>query len=363
MNWLKNKVFKIQVKKWLQRGFAGILIYLILVNGVALASPEKASSAVTEPRVISSSKVNPQILAGSFFQPSLVTNWTERDFAAEYDAMKAVSMNHIIWQWTVDTKAKRACYPTGLPGYSQIFREDMLRISLAQADKKGIKVWLGLTANDDWFRYYANDEKWLAHEVSLNKNIVQELWQRYGDNYGDTIAGFYIWMEVDNVHFQNSIKQNRIATAYKEIAEEVHQVTGKPVMIAPYFTQKRGQDASNYANMWGNILKTAPIDIIALQDGFGGGNGSVTEIGKWLAALKTKITEVRPQTELWSDLETFTPDFLPAPIQRVISQINAERSFVSNFTSFSFNHYDSPNNGHRMLYLQYKKYVESLHKL
>lgn len=325
-----------------------------------MASPEIASSAAVEFKEINSSKANTQILAGSFFQPSLVANWTESDFAAEYDAMKAVSMNHIIWQWTVDTKAKQACYPTGLPGYSQIFRDDMVKNSLAQADKKGIKVWLGLTANDDWFRYYANDEQWLTHEVSLNKKVARELWQRYGGNYGDTIAGFYIWMEVDNLHFQTRLKQKRIATAYKEIAEEVHLVTGKPVMIAPFFTQDIGQDASGYADMWGNILKTAPIDIIALQDGFGGGPVSATEIGKWLAALKMKITEVRSQTELWCDLETFTPDFLPAPISRIIGQINAEQSFVSNFTSFSFNHYDSPNNGHMMPYLQYKKYVDSL---
>jgi hypothetical protein len=350
---------EIQAKEWLHGAFIGILLSLVLANSVALASPGIALAAA-EPRGIISSKVNTQILSGSFFQPSLVTNWTESDFAAEYDAMQEVSMNHIIWQWTVDTKAKQACYPTALPGYSLIFREDMVKTSLVQAEKKGIKIWLGLTANEDWFRYYANDEKWLTGEVSLNKKVVQELWQRYGDNYGDTIAGFYIWLEVDNVHFQNSVKQKRIAMAYKEIAGEVHRNTGKPVMIAPFFAPDSGQDAVTYASMWGTILSTAPLDIIALQDGFGGGQVSVTEIRNRLAALKRKITEVRPQTELWSDLETFTPSFSPAPISRVISQINAERGFVSNFTSFSFNHYDSPNNGHMLPYLQYKNYVESL---
>jgi hypothetical protein len=345
-----------QAKKWLQQVLAGSLLYLVLVNGVALASP----AAVPVKPAINSSNAKPQILAGSFFQPSLVTNWSESDFAAEYGAMKAVSMEHIIWQWTVDTKAKQACYPTALPGYSQIFREDRVNMSLAEADKQGIKVWLGLAANDDWFRYYANDEKWLANEVDLNTKVAQELWQRYGGHYDDTIAGFYIWLEVDNVHFQNSERQNRLAMAYKEIAESVHRTTGKPVMIAPYFTQGRGQDAAAYAAMWGNILKTAPVDIIALQDGFGGGRVSTADIENWLAALQLKIAEVRSQTELWSDLETFTPEYLPAPISRVISQIKAEQKFVSKFTSFSFNHYNSPNNRHRLLYFQYKKYVDSL---
>lgn len=341
-----------QVKKWLQRIVAGSMLSLVLViSAVALAAPVA---------VPNSSNAKSQILAGSFFQPSLVANWHESEFAAEYEAMKAVGMDHIIWQWTVDTKAKEACYPTALPGYSQIFREDMVNLSLAEADKLGIKVWLGLTANDDWFRYYANDEKWLTQEAGLNKKVIEELWQRYSGRYGDTIAGFYIWLEADNVHFQNSVRQNRLAMTYKEIAETAHHTTGKPVMIAPYFTQGRGQDAAEYAAMWGKVLKTAPIDIIALQDGFGGGRVSTADIGNWLGALQGEIIKVRPQTELWSDLETFTPDYSSAPISRVISQIRAEHKFVSKFTSFSFNHYNSPNNRHGLLYFQYKKYVDSL---
>ncbi|MBP2637058.1 MAG: fibronectin [Firmicutes bacterium] len=350
-----------RAKKWLQKVVAAGLLYLVLVSGTALASPEIAPipAPAAELSEINRGNSNPQFLAGSFFQPSLVTNWTESDFAAEYAVMKAVSMDHIIWQWTVDTKAKQACYPTVLPGYSSIFREDLVEASLAQAEKQGMKVWLGLAANDDWLRYYANDEKWLANEVGLNKQVAQELWQRYGGSYGDTIAGFYIWLEVDNVHFQNKERQNRLAGAYREIVEDVHHATGKPVMIAPYFAQGRGQDAAAYAAMWGNILKTAPIDIIALQDGFGGGQVSAADIGIWLAALQLKIAEVRPQTELWSDLETFTPEYLPASISRVISQIKAEQKFVSKFTSFSFNHYNSPNNKHRLPYFQYKNYVDS----
>lgn len=349
-----------QVNKCFQKIIAESLLYVVLVSGAAFASPGVAPTLAAELSKTNRSNANPQMLAGSFFQPSLVTNWTESDFAAEYAVMKTVAMDHIIWQWTVDTKAKQACYPTALPGYSQIFREDLVGISLAQAEKQGIKVWLGLAANDDWFRYYANNEKWLAQEVALTIKVAQELWQRYGGRYGDDIAGFYIWLEVDNVHFQNKERQTRMTMAYRDIAEAVHHTTGKPVMLAPFFAQGRGQDAAAYAAMWGNILKTAPIDIIALQDGFGGGRVSTTDIGIWLAALKSKITEVRPQTELWSDLETFTPEYLPAPISRVISQVKAEQNFVSNFTSFSFNHYNSPNNKHRLPYFQYKQYVDSL---
>jgi hypothetical protein len=346
---------KIRLGKLLSRFLASSLIMiLILLNGVVLARP----SAVEVP-TLKNTTVGAQLLDGGFFQPSLVVNWTDTRFSAEYDAMKEVAMNHVIWQWTVDSKSKQAYYPTTLPGFSWISSKDLVEISLKEAKKKGLKVWLGLNWSDDWFKNYANNEKWLTNEVSLSKSIVQELWRQYGDTYANTIAGFYLPMEVDNLNFQDEEKQKRIAKAYKEITEAIHSTTAKPVMIAPFFNQTTGQGILKYADMWGDILKIAPIDVIALQDGIGCGHASVSTIGKWLDAFGTKIREVRPATQLWSDLETFTPELASAPIERVISQIHAERKYVSKFTSFSFNHYDSPNNGHAEQFRQYKEYVDS----
>lgn len=341
-------------------------IILIFSHGVGFAKPMDETSLVPESgkeaSIWKKDTVNPSLLEGSFFQPSLVLNWTNADFAAEFDVMRSLGMNHIIWQWTIDSKEKQACYPTVLPGYSQLSPRDLVGISLEEAEKKGLKVWIGLNCNDDWFTYYANNEKWLANETSLSISMVQELWCRYGPAYTDTIAGFYLPLEVDNVHFKNKERQSRMAKAYKELAEMIHVTTSKPVMIAPFFNEGRGQDARTYAEMWGNILKVAPIDVIALQDGIGCEHASVSSIGNWLEALGTKIREIRPATELWSDLETFTTKLQSAPIERVISQIQAEKQYVTKITSFSFNHYDSPNTGHAGQFLQYKEYVDSLRK-
>lgn len=353
---------KIRLDKLLYRFLAGSLSF-ILINGMALARPIDVTAPTQELRekvtTLKNNTVGAQLLDGGFFQPSLVVKWTGPDFSAEYDAMQAVAMHHVIWQWTVDSKNKQAYYPTTLPGVARISSKDLVEISLNEAKKKGLKVWLGLNWNDDWFKNYANNEKWLTNEVSLSKNIVQELWRQYGNAYANTIAGFYLPMEVDNVNFRDMEKQQRIARAYKEITEEIHNTTAKPVMIAPFFNQNTGQGVFKYADMWGDILKVAPIDVIALQDGIGCGHASVSTIGKWLDALETKIREVRPETQLWSDLETFTPGLKPAPIERIMSQISAEHPYVSKFTSFSFNHYDSPNNGHAKQFRQYKEYVDS----
>ena len=133
---------EIRAKKWFQRIGYGSLLCLLLANGAVLASPTKKLESIDV------NKENTQILAGSFFQPSLVTNWTESDFAAEYEAMKKVSMDHIIWQWTVDTKEKKACYPTVLSGYTQIFHEDKVygvwkyQVANTVVETKGVVITL-----------------------------------------------------------------------------------------------------------------------------------------------------------------------------------------------------------------------------
>jgi len=302
-----------------------------------------------------------KILQGSFFQPSLSDGWGASGFATEYDYMKDVYMDHIIWQWTADSKNMLTWYPTNLPGFTQHSTYDAVGVSLEQAQQKGIKVWLGLNWTDDWWNKYANDEAWLTNEFNLSKQIAQELWDLYGLAYGDTIAGFYMTMEVDNVNFQTTVTKDRMKNVYKDVADYIHANMNKPVMVAPFFNEYYGGDhqgVTEYADMWEYILTTAPIDIVAVQDGIGVDHCSVETIGTWLSALKDAIAAVRPSTQLWSDLETLDSDFTPALISRVIDQINAEAPYVVKFTSFSFNHYDSPQQGHTSEYNDYKAYVD-----
>ncbi len=183
--------------------------------------------------------------------------------------MKNVKMNHFIWQWTVDSLSTRkwTYYPTALTGFVQHNAYDAVGTSLAEAKAAGLQVWLGLNWTDDWWNKAANDEAWLTNEFDLSNRIIDELWSHYGATYGSTIAGFYLTMEVDNVNFQSTLSQDRMAAVYKSVADHSHTATGKPVMIAPFFNSTIGQDPQAHAAMWARILTTAPIDVVAVQDG------------------------------------------------------------------------------------------------
>jgi hypothetical protein len=303
---------------------------------------------------------NTNVWQGSFFQPYLTDSWSATNFATEFQYMKDVKMDHVIWQWTVDSLPSRkwTYYPTTMAGFTQHNTYDAVGTSLAQAQAKGLKVWLGLNWTDDWWSHYANDNVWLTNEFTISKNAAQELWNRYGAQYGSTIAGFYLTMEMDNVNFPTQTTQDRMIAVYSDTANYIHATTGKPVMVAPFFNSSTGQNATTYASMWGYIVTNAALDVVAVQDGIGVGHATTANIGAWLSPLRNSIKAARPSTQFWSDLETMNPDFTPAAVSRVIDQLNAEKAYVDKFTTFSFNHYDSPQQGQTANYNAWKAYTD-----
>ncbi len=299
------------------------------------------------------------IWKGSFAQPWLISDWTASNFDTEYQYMLNVKMDHNIWQWTVDSTPSMKCayYPTSLSGFTQCNSTDAVLISLQRAQAKGIKVWLGLNWTDDWWNKEANDPVWLTTEFNLSKQVAQELWNRYSA-YSSAIAGFYMTMEVDNVNFPDSTTENRMIVVYNDVATYIHTNMNKPVMVAPFFNESMGRNASDYAAQWGRIVAGAPLDVVALQDGIGVGHATVSSIASWLSPMRTAIKNARPSTQFWVDLETFR-NSNPADVTRVIQQLEAEKAYVDKVTTFSFNHYDSPQQGNQAQYDVWKAYTDT----
>ena len=62
-------------------------------------------------------------------------------------------------------------------------------------------------------------------------------------------------MKVDNVDFSSDVQQQRMANVYKQSCEFIHRFTGKPVMVAPFFSNSPDfMSAEEYAVMWSKIL-------------------------------------------------------------------------------------------------------------
>lgn len=74
----------------------------------------------------------------------------------------------------------------------------------------------------------------------------------------------------------------------------------------------------------------------------GDGHTSTTQLAAWFAATEAAITHASPSTELWADTETYNATFDPQSIGTVVADMRGAQPYVSDFLSFSYDHYDSP---------------------
>ena len=311
------------------------------------------------------------VISGTFFQPWIVSTptYTSSRWDLELSDLKNASVNdHIIWQWTVDStpKTRKAYYPTTLANFSKP-SNDQVAYSLAAAQKAGIKVWLGLNWNDEWWTYYANNVTWLTNEFNLSQQIALDLWRKYGGTFGNVIEGFYLTMEVDNDNFATILSQTRLASSYKSLCDYIHTNMKKKVMVAPFASDYGRMNQNAYQVCWEKILTAAAIDVINFQDGCGASDDGINThttiktVGGWFAALRNAIKNVRPTTQLWNDLESFSMDakgnFSPSTEEKIEAQINASKSYVDKISSFAFWHYQAKLRGFVSQYNAYQTFV------
>jgi hypothetical protein len=319
----------------MQRFLKYVLVSMLAWTLLSVPTPASAVTCTATPR-----------LAGSFIQPALADGWTNTQITNEYTNLKAACMTQQVLQWTADSKAHTATYATGLSGYSQSTATDVPDRLLSRAETAGVQVYIGLQVNDDWWTKYADDTTWLANEATLAKNLAAELYANYGAY--DSFAGWYLPFEADNYHFQTTTQQDNLAAFYADVIGYLHTLSpGLKVATSPFFnTNLAGSlDSSGWQTMWTRILATAPIDIIALQDGVGAGHASSSQLAAWFSATKNAITASRPSTLLYDDAETFIlgpSGFQPMPVKDIVTDMAAVSTSVSGYWSFAYDHYQSP---------------------
>lgn len=309
-----------------------------LIAGAALAAAlaVPATAAVAAPTCTTTPRID-----GSFIQPALVDGWTSSQLAAEFSTLTNACITSQVIQWTANTKAATTVYPSGLSGYTQNTATDVVSRVLTAADSAGVSEYLGLQTDDDWWNTYANDAAWLNGQATKANALADDLYAKYGTH--TSFAGWYLPFEVDNWNFTTTASWSAMATFYTTIANHLHALTpGKPVIISPFFNTAGGQTSSQWTTMWSSILGSAPIDVIALQDGVGAGHATTAQLATWFAATKSAITSARPATKLWADSETFNPDFTPMSIGQLVADLAAVAPYVSKTLSFSYDHYQSP---------------------
>jgi hypothetical protein len=329
---------------------------LLLMLGLMLLSPSLSFAQCPWPG-----------LTGSFLQPALGDQWSGTQWDQEYTYMGNACLDQLVLQWSADSKAHTTVYPTNLTvagyTYTQNTTNDVVGLALTHADSNGVHVYIGLQTNSDWFTNYANSSTWLNNEATIAKALANDLWSKYGSH--TSFAGWYLGFEVDNLNEQQQSQWDNLVSFYTTVGNYLHTIApGKPIIIAPFFNANLGSSAetpAQWTTMWEYILSRSPLDILALQDGVGAGHATASQLPTWYQATQTAISTSAPGMKFWSDAETYVvvSGFHPMFISTLVSDMNAEDSYVSNFLSFSFNHYMSPQQVNPVFYNTYLGYLST----
>ena len=294
-------------------------------------------------------------LRGSFLQPALGDAWTLKQWSNEFGYMRTAELDQMVMQWTADSKEKTTIYPSGLAGYTQNTKHDVVKRALDAADASGAQVYLGLQINDDWWTKYLTDKPWLKNEAKVANVLADDLWKRYGQH--GSLTGWYLGFEVDNVE-STSAEWDNLVAFYRTVGNHLHKLTpGKPIVISPFFNTKADLSPSQWQTMWEYVLKRSPIDVLALQDGVGAGHATKAQLPEWFSAVRNAIQNSRPRTEFWANTETFILGYEPRPIRSIVNDMCAVQPYVSSYLSFSFNHYISPQQVNPLYYQTYLDYL------
>lgn len=298
--------------------------------------------------------------AGSFIQEYLVSDWTDERWEQEMLMLKEAGMKYLIYapSLLVDGNGKiTSTYPSSLT--KKKYQNRTLEACLRNAQKNGIRIFVGLNFNERWWKV-DYDAAWLKAQMVIGNRVADELVRLYKEKYPDAMYGWYWVWEVDNLNCMTDERQRVLADALNINLDYLSELTPEmPFMLSPFMNHKVGGNAEQYGKMWENVFAQARFragDIFAPQDCIGAGGLNLDNLWEWFSKLKQAVN-TKPGLKFWGNVETFDQRFwITAPLERVKKQLEIVNGYVGNLICFAYSHYNSPfvvNKDYHKAYLQY----------
>lgn len=332
------------------RGALEKLYRVLILSIIAVLLFNLSNSIPSNETEVKSANVPWPIADGTFIQPYLVNGWNDKKWQSELSVLKEAGMHYIILQSTadrVDGGAVMTVYPTKIKGFKMYKNySNVVDACLRNAEKAGIKVFVGLNFDNYWWDWHARDPSWVYARMDEGNALAAELYDTYHDKYPDAFYGWYWPWEVDNVTFGTRIQQQLLSNALN-INLRFLKSTGRrlPFMLSPYMNSMFGYP-DDYRDMWVNIFSSTDFekgDIFCPQDSVGAGGLDIRALGQWFYSLRQAVN-TKPGLLFWSDTEIFDSEgYNSATLDRFVAQMKSVQPYVDNIVTFAYSHYYSPN--------------------
>lgn len=280
----------------------------------------------------------------------------------ELASMKAIGMDTVVVQYV--GYGNSYFYPTSVPGANP-FAVDSIERILAAADAHGMDVHLGVHLDPGQFSGTFN----LTANTSRGIATMHELHTRYGGH--DSLAGWYMPQEFsDYTVFHEPALRDNLVTYTRDLTVEAHSLSGKTMMISPYFGQNPNGTA--YAAWWDTTgLPATGVDIFNLQDGVGTHRTTIAESRGVFEAMAPVMAE--HGVAFWANNESFNQTHgwpvdgqpfaaVPTSIITFRQQLESTSPLVAKSVTFEFSNYFSPQGSAAAaaLYGDYQNYYQSV---
>lgn len=280
-------------------------------------------------------------------------NWGEKEWAADFDAMRAVGIDTVI---LIRAGYRDRCtFPSAVLSAAQPMRPayvDLVDLFLTQAERTGMTFYFGIY---DSGRYWHEGRP--EQEIELNLRFTEEAARRYA--HRPAFGGWYMTHEIHE-------HDEKITRLIERLAVHIKGLKDVPVLMSPYVRGRkqfgdRPITPEEHERQWDQIFSILSgfVDIVAFQDG----QVEFSELPVFME-INTRLARrrgIRP----WSNVESFERgmplNFLPIDWRNLVYKIEvAEQAQVEKLITFEFSHFMSPNAmwpSARNLYRRYTEYL------
>lgn len=282
-------------------------------------------------------------------------NWGEEEWAADFDAMKAVGIDTVILIRA--GYRDRVTFPSEVLAQALPMRPchfDLVDLFLTQAERTGMAFYFGIY-DSGRFWHEGQPEK----EVELNMRFTEEVMRKYGQR-----KAFQGWYMTHEIHEHDE----GVTRLIERLARHVKGLKDVPVLMSPYVRGRkqfgdRPITPEEHEQQWDQIFSILSgfVDTVAFQDG----QVDFYELPTFLE-INTRLAR-KYHLHAWSNVESFERgmplDFLPIDWRNLVDKIEAaDQAGVEKLITFEFSHFMSPNSMWPSAHTLYRRYQDYLKK-
>ncbi len=308
-------------------------------------------------------------LCGNFMQPGTFKGYTPDKMKSHLQTMKDVGIDILILQWSFENVGSQATVSYFESSFDASDKADsfdesgkmLLDTILQAAEEIGVKVFVGLNNNDEWWQKGVLDKAWLTAQAELGVKGARQIYDTYKAKYPNALHGWYFVYEFYNMDANEEMRNNaaHLLNGFLDGLTEIDDTM--PMMLSP-FISAIGVSAEKTGDLWTDVFAKTNFregDIFCCQDSVGAGHITLEKLDSYYREIKRAV-DSKEGLHFWANNEDFTQSsWTTAPLDRFVEQMNISSKYVEAHITFAYSHYQHPDMGKTGHHLAYKYYYEN----